>query len=271
MITPLYGQLSPLRIPTQIRRAAVSDSAAEAYLQAVETADGLQLEQDVANAINSFVVGCKSDGIWSAIKASCILAGARTLSGALVPLVGSAPTNSNFVSGDFDRKNGLKGNGSTKRLNSNYFFPTSNQNNAHAACFASEITGAAKFLLGDAATIGSSSLTNISVSFAASQSFSRLNCVQQTTATLAPTSGTFAVSRSAGPSFNFRRNGATQIVSVSSAAPLQVAMSFFSRTNSPASFFDGRLSFYSIGENLDLALLDTRVSNLMTALAAAIP
>jgi len=28
---------------------------------------------------------------------------------------------------------------------------------------------------------------------------------------------------------------------------------------------------YSIGESLDLALLDTRVSNLMTAIGAAIP
>jgi len=31
------------------------------------------------------------------------------------------------------------------------------------------------------------------------------------------------------------------------------------------------MSFYAFGESLDLALLDTRVSNLMTALAAAIP
>ena len=271
MITPLYGQLSPLRIPTKTGRGAVSDSDAEAYVKAVEAADGLEIEQAVAAAINSFVVGCKTDGIWGAIKASCILAGARTLSGALVPLVGPAPTSANFVSGDFDRKNGLKGNGSTKRINSNYFIPTSNQNNAHASCFASLITGAAKFLLGDAETTGSSSLTNISVWFAASQSFSRLNCPAQTTTALAPTSGTFAVSRSAGPSFNFRRNGGTQIVSGNSAPPLQVAMSFFSRTNSPTSFFDGRISFYSVGENLDPAMLDTRVSNLMTALAAAIP
>jgi hypothetical protein len=269
MISPLYGQLSPLRVPTKAVRAPVSDSDAEAYLVAVENADAMQLEQSVADAINSFVVGCKADGIWSAIKSSCILAGARTLSGALVPLVGSAPTNSNFVSGDFSRKTGLKGNGSTKRLNSNYFFPTSNQNNAHAACFASDITGAAKLLLGDEAT-GSLAATNISVAFSTSQSFSRLNCLVQTTTALAPTPGTFAVSRSVGASFIFRRNGASQIVSVNSVIPRQVAMSFFSRTNNPNFFFDGRISFYSVGENLDLALLDTRVSTLMTALAAAI-
>jgi len=34
---------------------------------------------------------------------------------------------------------------------------------------------------------------------------------------------------------------------------------------------DARLAFYSIGESLDLAALDTRVSNLITAIGAAIP
>jgi hypothetical protein len=47
--------------------------------------------------VNAFVKGCKADGIWSAIKASCILAGADTLAGALVPLVGAAPTNFNIT------------------------------------------------------------------------------------------------------------------------------------------------------------------------------
>ena len=34
---------------------------------------------------------------------------------------------------------------------------------------------------------------------------------------------------------------------------------------------DARLSYYSIGESLDLAALDSRVSTLMSDLAAAIP
>jgi hypothetical protein len=65
------------------------------------------------------VKGCKADGIWDAIKASAILAGARTLDGALQPLVGSAPTNFNFISGDYNRTTGLVGDGATKYLNSN--------------------------------------------------------------------------------------------------------------------------------------------------------
>lgn len=79
----------------------VFDPDAAAYIAAVEAADGQPLEPAVKTAINSFVVGCKADGIWAAIKAACILAGARTLSGALVPLAGTAPTNFNFW-GDAD-------------------------------------------------------------------------------------------------------------------------------------------------------------------------
>ncbi|MCP4832791.1 MAG: hypothetical protein GY886_11325, partial [Gammaproteobacteria bacterium] len=67
------------------------DSDASTYIDAVEATDGQALETGVRVAINDFVLGCKQDGIWNAIKASCILAGARTLDGALVPLTGTAP------------------------------------------------------------------------------------------------------------------------------------------------------------------------------------
>jgi hypothetical protein len=101
------------------------DPDAEAYIAAVEAADlaadptAEPLETATKVAIHSFVKGCKADGIWPAIKASCILAGARTLNGALVPLAGTAPTNFNFISGDYNRKTGLVGDGSTKYLDSN--------------------------------------------------------------------------------------------------------------------------------------------------------
>jgi hypothetical protein len=85
----------------------------------------------------SFVKGCKNDGIWTAIKASCILAGARTLAGALVPLVGTAPTNFDglFDSGDYNRKTGLIGDGSTKSLDSNRNNNADPQNSKHVSAY----------------------------------------------------------------------------------------------------------------------------------------
>ena len=80
-----------------------TDPDALAYLAEVERIDGQALESGTRNAVIAFVTGCKADGIWTAIKASCILSGARTLSGALMPLAGTAPSNFNFVSGDYNR------------------------------------------------------------------------------------------------------------------------------------------------------------------------
>ena len=269
MITPLYGQLSPLRIPTQIRRATVSDSDAEAYLQAVETADGLQLEQDVANAINSFVVGCKSDGIWSAIKASCLLAGARTLPGALVPLVGTAPTNANFVSGDYDRKTGLLGNGTTKYLNSNRNNNADPQNNYHSSVYLNSIglDGKAYIGVGGNNTTGTTHLVSISGSFA-----SRNRTSSILTGGLAST-GFLGHARSASNAIKLRHNATEYSANYTSAGPYGFNTFVFARNvaDAPQVTSSGRLTFYSIGQNLNLALLDTRVSNLMTALAAAIP
>jgi len=119
------------------------DADALAYIAAVEAADTAAgqsggLESGVKDAINALFVGCKADGTWSAIKASCILAGARTLSGALVPLVGPVPGNVGpFVSGDYNRKTGLKGNG-TKNLLSNYTLLASNSTNTHLSVFPTE-------------------------------------------------------------------------------------------------------------------------------------
>jgi len=118
----------------------LTEPEAVSYVAAVEAADGQELEFGVARAINDFVVGCKNDGIWDAIKASCILAGARTLAGALVPLVGTAPTNYNFVAGDYDRETGLVGDGSTKYLDSNRNNNADPQDNKHLAVYCSSVT-----------------------------------------------------------------------------------------------------------------------------------
>ena len=97
--------------PYQFAAVAAYDPDAQSYITAVEAADGQALEVGVRDAINAFVVGCKSDGIWAAIKAACIMAGARTLAGALVPLVGTAPTNNNLWRGIMIARRGWWGMG----------------------------------------------------------------------------------------------------------------------------------------------------------------
>ena len=269
MLSPLYGQLSPLRVPTKAVRAPVSDSDAEAYLVAVENADAMQLEQSVADAINSFVVGCKADGIWTAIKASCLLAGARTLSGALVPLVGTAPTNFNFVSGDYSRNTGLKG-GTSKYLSSNRAGNSDPQNSKHIACYMSEhpTRDATRYAISNGAGSTQCNLYTSTI-----QRFSRINSASSTVGVsdILTTTGFWGASRAVSTSFLYRYEGATTSVTNNSTANPVGVFSIYSRDSNGASgFSNGRFSFYSIGQNLDLAALDTRVSTLMTALAAAI-
>jgi hypothetical protein len=256
----------------------VYDSDAQAYMTAVENADGQELESGVKSAINTFVLGCKSDGIWDAIKASCILAGARTLSGAIQPLVGTAPTNYNFVSGDYDRKTGLIGNGSTKYLGSNRNNNTDPQNNKHYSVYTTSArtpnTVAAALIGAGINTDNGSSYMGANTN-STGQFFFRNNNSSNTYTVSGESEATgFAgTSRSLAANFDARVSGTTHVVSYSSVTPFNANFVIFGRgtTSSPEILTTARISFYSIGEALNLALLDSRVSTLISQIGAAIP
>lgn len=249
------------------------DADATTYIAAVEAADGQSLESNVKTAINDFIVGCKADGNWSSLKASCILAGARTLAGALVPLVGTAPTNFNFVSADYNRKTGLIGNGSTKYLNSNRNNNADPQNSKHIAAFVS--------------TLASFAPTWVSLAGALpADGTGRTNLEQQNNNALfnfyangatavqrnSPAAGLFGVSRSTSSTVNTLMNGSVVSGSSASQTPFSANLLFFGRWLNGADVQSAsRIAFYSIGEAVDLALLNTRLTTLMSSLATAIP
>jgi hypothetical protein len=243
-----------------------NDADVVAYVLAVEAADGDRLEDSVISAYESFITGCKTDSIWSALKASCILAGARTLSGALVPLVGTAPTNANFVSGDYNRETGLKGDGTTKYLNPNRSNNADPQNSKHVSVNLSEMhTGtASQWFIAS----GDSGAGHCAILFgSASYRFNSING-SGLTSNVSPSSGFKGANRNNSASFERRNATSTLTVTDPSRTPLNAAFNVFRRAS--GNYTNARLSFYSIGESLDLALLNTRVSTLMTALAAAI-
>ena len=240
------------------------DSDASTYIDAVETADGQALETGVRIAINDFVLGCKQDQFWDAIKASCILAGARTLDGALVPLAGGAPTNNNFVGADYDRKTGLVGDASTKYLDSNRAENAEPLLNQHVSTYA---TVAAT---GNGCYIGARGASNIGSQIVVDGSsifISRRVVIGNIPAV--SLAGFCGLRRTTSVA-SYRINGTTS--NGSFGAPVASSGSYF-LFNRPVSalYSNARLAFYSIGESLDLAKLDTRVSNLMTAIGAAIP
>jgi len=255
------------------------DVDARQYIINVEEQDGQSLESGVRTAINDFVVGCKSDGIWDAIKASCILAGARTTNGALVPLVGTAPTPNNFDlvgDTDYDRKTGLVGDGSTKYLDSNRNNNADPQDSKSLCVYVSSV-GASTFPL-----IASDVYNTPGFSIIARLGTDTLGCGINSQSAFGVFGAQFATgfsgaSRSSSSSINYRLNTSnlqliTGNVSSTSAAPHNSTINLLSTTLNNNRYYSGsRLAFYSIGESLDLAALDTRVSNLITAIGAAIP
>lgn len=245
------------------------DSDAAAYTAAVEAADGQSLELGVVAAYHNFILGCKADGIWDAIKASSILCGARTLAGALVPLVGTAPTNvaDGFVGGDYTRGGatpGLQSDG-TSYLDSgraNNADPQDDNHNAVYATAANTIAGGGLFI-GDSAggSVGQNSIGSqpgFSRAFTRNRSSAPSLFAGQHSAT-----GLVAVSRSSGIGYTARFSGSNTELAVASDGLTTSNVTIFNNTNA-------RLAFYSIGESLDLALLDARVTALVTAIGAAV-
>ncbi len=242
------------------------DPDALAYILAVEAADGQQLESGVRIAINEFVVGCKADGIWNAIKASCIMAGARTLAGALVPLRGTAPTNFNFVAGDYNRQTGLVGNGSTKYLDSNRDNSADPQNNHHMAIYATTPNVGNRWYMG-AGVSETGSTQMFTNSFALPGYRPRLNFVVSSPTALSEP-GLIGMSRNNGANFQDRNLGITSTITAASQPPVAGDVFVYLSNGSLGAHSNARLAFYSIGESLNLALLDARVTTLITTLGA---
>jgi hypothetical protein len=251
----------------------MTDADAIAYVNAVEAADGQLLEFAVGKAINDFVVGCKLDNTWSAIKASCILAGARTLAGALVPLVGTAPTNVNFVSGDYNRKTGLVGDGSTKYLNSNRAGNADPQNSFHATVYAQTAatpSSSTQLYFGNFPLPTAVGASNMGIS--SNLVFYRNRNQNFDFGSGSTATGLIGSSRSLSTEYVGRANSANTTFIRSSETPASSNILLYRDGSTTSPFYSNvRLAFYSIGESLNLALLDARVTDLITAFGVAIP
>jgi hypothetical protein len=206
----------------------------------------------------------------SIIKAAPIMAGARTLAGALVPLVGPAPTNFNFVAGDYNRKTGLVGDRSTKYLNSNRNNNADPQNSKHLAVYKSSGPATSGGLIGNnIVATGASWIFNGGPIVDANDTY-RVNSSPSVFLGnfVYPSIGFIGVSRFSSATSQRRYSGVTNSDSSTSQTPAATTIDVLRAADS---FSNARLAFYSIGEALDLALLDARVSTLINTFGAAIP
>lgn len=271
--TKATGFYSPKRSRVVGSRVVGYDSDALVYINAVEAADGQALEGSVKDAYNTFVVGCKSDGIWNSIKASCIMAGARTLSGALVPLVGPSPSGFNLASGTYSRVTGLKGDGAAMYLDSRFSYNATSPSNRHASVYVTNRPGG-----GTQAFLANTAISParyIAIRTAVNPAIYEYVMTGQVL--VAGASGSFTgflgtLRSSATSTISYRENAVTSTGSSTyiSTTTTQTDYVFADNFNGPRFYTDARMSFYSIGESLNLALLDARVSGLMVAISGAI-
>lgn len=248
----------------------LTEPEAVSYVAAVEQLDGQPLEFATAKAINDFVLGCKNDGIWNAIKACCILAGARTLTGALVPLAGTAPTNVGpFVSGDYNRKTGLgDASNTTKYLNSNRNNNADPQDSNHNTVYVSTAATATSIYMSASSTTTENGDNNFGRT--GGTLFSRSRTSSAFVGDSGTATGLIGINRPGSANYILRSAGANRTLTQASQTSYNSSIHVFAGPGA-AIPTNARLAFYSIGESLDLALLDTRVTALINAFAVAIP
>ena len=225
----------------------------------------------LATTISQFVAGCKTDGIWDPIKACCIMAAWDGLAGALYPLKGPAPTNFNFVAGDYDRETGLVGDGSTKYLDSNRNRTSDPQDSMHIGVYLTGVNSVGgRSVFGNGNLTTQAGATHYRISTGSDGYYRHSQAAAAVFNLSIPSSGLIAINRGSSVSSQLRQSGVTTTYSGISDGRLDQNLHIYKSAG--VSFgTDARLAFYSIGESLDLALLDTRVSDLITAIGAAIP
>jgi len=255
-----------------VPRASYDPDAAR-YLAAVEAADGQALETPVKRAVDAFFAALKADGLFDAIKASCILCGARTITGALVPLAGAAPTaEGGWASEDYSRTAGMTGDGVALYLDSNRANNADPQNDNHNAVYVTQAnsTGTTAFYIDSGEQTSGSN--NLGRSGIVANLFVRNRTSTGTTLTdVGSSTALIGHSRSSSSSYVARALGSDTVVSAASQSPTSTNIKLYARPGfSPEGYSNATIAFYSIGTSVDLEALDTAVSNLITAIGNAL-
>lgn len=265
------------RLPVVVRRAkqgfTPTDADALSYVNAVQSADGSSLESGVAKAIDDFVIGLKADSLWTPLTHCCILAGAKTIAGICVPLKGTAPTSNAFVAADYDRKTGLVGStANTKFLNTNVNNNTFTQDNFHMAVEVHTAHSSNSLMWMMGAGGDQTGASEIFTSGGGYQLRNQSGSPQSVGASTDTTTGLIGSTRSSSSTFTMRWGASSAGAGTrTSSAPYNGTIHVFRTSFYSTLFSNARIRWYSLGANIDFALLRTRLITLYADLAAAIP
>jgi len=232
----------------------------------------------VAVAVDAFFRDLKATpGLFDAIKASCILAGARTLAGALVPVVGDAPTNvaDGFAEGDYSRTAGLTGDGATTYLDSGRAADADLRNSNHQSVYVTTRGSVGKSYVG-IVNAGATAVRRIFLRSTGTILFYANDGTLLETTVWDQQPTLHGVTRSAVDERFARSSGTAYSDTTTSAEPSALSQYVFAQNDngSVSGISDGTIAFYSIGSDVGgsagLAALDTAVTNLITAIGEAL-
>jgi hypothetical protein len=249
------------------------DSDARNYIARIESQDGQPLEEGVRNAYCKLVADLKENEIWPLITCCCILAGARTINGAIEPLVGADQLiiNGPWPESHYNRKTGLYS-------DANRYINTQAQSNSHAAIWLSSFTRDS----GDIENktyIGFRPLTGAETSIARSVFQTTFRVASLSALAAAPSSNLnfIGVSRIDGTQLTFRVNGLNSTQGNSSSSGPTGEMYVYALNGIPFQterIPKARIAFYSIGGTLSgtqLQQFDSIITSFLNTINTEIP
>ncbi len=244
----------PLRYDPDVQawinaRAAASDSVPTLY----------------AIAVNQYVLDLKAiSGMWDAITQLLVFAGASTIAGAMVPIKGATPTASNFVDGDLALKTGLKGDTTSKSVNSGYTGTSFGQNNFHAYALVTDVPSNTNSIFGCAGS-GTGAINMLYNN----GTRGRTNNFDAHTVT---GTGGWGLNRSVSGSYQRMLADSVATVTRASQATPARAILLFARSQAASdaaeTWGDPRILVWALGAATTLANYTTPGDNLQTALNA---
>lgn len=221
--------------------------------------------------LNKFFLDLKSNNLWNSITQANILCGTNNLTGCLIPIKGATPVNNGFVSRDYNIINGLNSGALNNKwldttILESSFLTNPDSVGRHffvASSSLSSPTISNKYLIGSSNT-GGSRIYSPSIA----GTFSMQLNAGSTIADLSPTFGTLVqrigMSRQNG-TLNRYYNGS--ITSSANSIGTILTNNTIGVYGAPAQLrYQTIMQFYSFGYFTNLTILDSVVSNMISAL-----
>jgi hypothetical protein len=215
--------------------------------------------------VDALVVGLKADGEWDALNRIHLLCAARSFTGAMVPLKGTAMAATGLGAGNYAR-NGLAGN------KSGYLEATvtvANNNHGFGVYVVEQptVTDTEAYF-----GINTNTAPVLHMLYSSSSGLitRNLNSTSDTRAQVSET-GYFGTGRSGTANYTIRAHGATATVTATATASFTQPIRVFGRShNEFTAPSAARISVYVEGEAYDHAQVEARLDTFMAALTAAL-